>query len=231
VIAFDAWRLPDGETHLPDWMRKVNRVVDGRLTYQYHKYEAAVAYCAQKRVALDVGAHVGLMSYWMARDFGAVFAFEPHPDHQTCWRWNMADRQNAALFAYALGAHSGAVTLEASTPGSSGDTCIAPHDTAQPAAGSALMRRLDDWPWPFVDFLKIDAEGYEYFILQGGVETLRRCKPVVMVEQKRDHGTKYGISDDAGVRLLRTLGYQVQTTLSGDVILTPGAAFLTPGAA
>jgi len=45
MIRFGPWHLPDGETHLQEWMTTVNRDVEGRLTYQYNKYDAALRYC------------------------------------------------------------------------------------------------------------------------------------------------------------------------------------------
>ena len=56
MYRFDAWWLPDGDTHLPWVMRRVERRVKGRLTYQYHKYEGALPWCRGRRTAVDVGA-------------------------------------------------------------------------------------------------------------------------------------------------------------------------------
>ncbi|MDZ4253977.1 MAG: hypothetical protein U1A72_15515, partial [Sulfuritalea sp.] len=64
MFEFGGWHFPDGEAHFPDWMRKRNEVVDGRLTYQYHKLSAAMAHVKQFRVAVDVGAHIGTWAYY-----------------------------------------------------------------------------------------------------------------------------------------------------------------------
>ena len=226
MIQFDGtWWLPDGETHLQAWMTRVNRRVgvDGRLTYQYEKYEAALALCTERRVAIDVGAHVGLWSYWMARDFKSLFAFEPMPAHQECWRVNMAGLENAALFAYALGAQDGMADLVTS-PTSSGDTYVRPADSAERAAMQVPIRRLDGIAgWGGVDLLKIDCEGFEYFVVQGAVETLATNSPVVVVEQKPQHATRFGLKHQlAAVALLKKLGYRDRATIHGDVILTKG---------
>lgn len=223
MIQFDKWYMPDGEAHLPAWMARVNHRVDGRLTYQYEKYDAALKLCTERRIALDVGAHVGLWSYWMARDFKSVFAFEPMPAHRECWRLNMAGRENAALFAYALGAQDGTAEL-VTGPTSSGDTYVRPQDSAHRSAETVQMRRLDGIAgWGSVDLLKIDCEGFEYFVVQGAVETLASNSPVVVVEQKPQHATRYGLKHQlAAVTLLKKLGYQQRTVIHGDVILTKG---------
>ena len=33
-----------------------------------------------------------------------------------------------------------------------------------------------------VHYIKIDTEGYEYYILQGGIETLKQYKPIIQLE-------------------------------------------------
>ncbi len=64
---YDEWMFPDGEEHLQKWMTQVGRRIDGRLTYQYGKYEEALKYVPVKNIAIDVGAHVGLLSCFFRR--------------------------------------------------------------------------------------------------------------------------------------------------------------------
>src|SRR3990172_5949215 len=123
---FDKWMLPDGEQHLPQWMKQVDKRIDGRLTYQYSKYELALKHVKDRRTAIDIGAHEGLWSWFMARDFKDVAAFEPMQEHRACWRENMLERKNAEVFDCALGDEEKLVKIATRTIGSSGDTGIVP---------------------------------------------------------------------------------------------------------
>lgn len=212
---FDKWFLPDGEVHLKDWMQRTAKRIDGRLAYQYTKYEEALKHVKQRRVAIDIGAHVGLWSWFMARDFKDLAAFEPIKEHQDCWHLNMKDRANAELFCMALGNHNGFVNLHCRTPGSTGDTEILPG-----AEGSTEIGRLDDANLPYVDFIKIDCEGYELNVLQGAEKTLLAWKPCIVVEQKGDMTTKYGHEKLAAVKYLESLGAKVRQEISGDYIMS-----------
>lgn len=211
MIKFDAWMLPDGETHLSGWMTQVNRRVDGRLAYQYHKYEVALALCGQRQTAIDIGAHVGLLSYWMARDFKNVAAFEPVAAHRECFAVNVP-ASNVTLHACALGEHDAMVSIK-TAPTSSGDSVVS-------GAGDIPMYRLDDFHLADVSFAKLDLEGGELFALRGGEETIKRCRPVVMVEQKAGHGASFGISDTAAVDYLHSLGMKTRQVISGDYIMS-----------
>lgn len=211
MISFDKWKLPDGESHLQDWMVKKNQRVDGRLTYQYHKYERALAFCKDRRLALDVGAHVGLWGWFMARDFEDVAGFEPMKAHQACWYENMKDRPNAELYEVAVGAEAGSVAMH-TTPHSSGGTYV--------IGGSDIEQiTIDSLNFHGVDFIKVDCEGYELNVLQGARETILKHKPVIVVEQKGDMIAKYGHKPLAAVKWLEDLGYDIAEVISGDYIM------------
>jgi len=212
VIVFDKWVLPDGEQHLQEWMSKANRRVDGRLTYQYHKYEAARRFCTSRRVAIDVGAHCALWSFWMARDFAKLHAFEPKPDHVSCWTLNMEGVQNADLAQVALGPKRGTVGLFTGAS-SSGNTYVVEGGTG------VEMRTLDSYAFENVDLIKIDCEGYEVFVLEGARDTLERCKPVVIVEQKPGHGQNFGRGERDAVKLLQSMGARQVWDYAGDYVL------------
>lgn len=207
------WFLPDGENHLVDWMRAVGHVENGRYTYQFNKLSAALPFIKQFRHAIDVGGHVGLWSFYLAGMFNAVTAFEPVAAHRECWVRNVTS-PNANLCHYALGDKAGHVTLHTG-PSSSGDTFIKTG-----GEHSAEMRTIDSFCFEQVDFLKIDVEGYEAFCIKGAEKTIRRDKPCIVVEQKRNKGKQFGLGDKDAVELLKSWGAQERFEISGDHCLS-----------
>lgn len=204
--------LPNHEQHLVAYIEGSPKI-DGKGTYQLHKLEMALAHVGQRRVALDIGAHVGTWSRILAARFDRVEAFEPMPDHCDCFRRNvLAD--NVALHEVALGARAGEAKLRL-TSGNSGHTHIAPDGQL-----AVEMHTLDEYAFDEVDFVKIDCEGYEHDVLMGGLETLRRCRPVLIVEQKPNNGRRYGHGDHGALDLLKRMGARVVAQKAGDYVLT-----------
>lgn len=209
--------LPDHEEHLVPLIER-GPLVDGCGTYQLQKYQAALSRFAARGIAIDVGAHVGLWSRLMARDFAEVMAFEPVAEHAALWRVNVS-APNAVLIDVALGARPGGVVMDRPA-GNSGNTrvSLAQHP---PGPSHVLMSTLDleIGAAVTVDFIKIDCEGYEMFVLQGGRETIQRCKPAIIVEQKPGNGQHFGLGQTDAVRLLEGWGYVQRDVIAGDHIM------------
>jgi hypothetical protein len=99
---------------------------------------------------------------------------------------------------------------------STGDTQIAPDGEYEADVSTLDVYNLKD-----VDFMKLDCEGYELFVLRGGEKLINECRPVMIVEQKPGKGKFYGLGDTEAVKWLQAKGYKLQGVISGDYILTP----------
>jgi FkbM family methyltransferase len=209
---FDQWWFPDGEVQLPQEMTKHDVRVEGRLTWQYHKYAAALALLPvdRRRCAVDVGAHVGLWSYFMQRDFGELHAFEPNIEAGKCWIRNLPPIGDVTLHACALGDHRATVTLDM-VVGESGGAHVVLVDH-----GTIEQHTLDSYHLPVIDLLKIDVEGYEAAVIEGARETIARCRPIIVVEDVARNNARY---DFAPVSvLLESLGMRRRAVLGSDAI-------------
>ncbi len=212
----DGWYWPDGEQHMVEWLAdpKNRLVLNDRPAYQGKKQQLALYHCApeRRRTMIDCGAHIGLWSYNFARWFEKIEAFEPVVDHRDCFIENMIPaKAEVNLHPYALGDREDMVTIRVN-PVSSGDSWVK-------GKGTVPMKTLDSFGFEDVDFIKVDAEGYEEFILRGAEFTLKHWKPVVCVEQKRDMAVKFGLKPMGAVQYLIGLGYKVVGEISGDYIL------------
>ncbi len=219
--------LPDTEAHLVDWMRnsKHARRVDDKRTYQYHKLEAAMRHQPKGRrdVALDIGAHVGLWSMWMIWMFGHVEAFEPVPWFADIFKFNV-DLERCSLHRQALGDKPGTISMAVPLK-STGASHVADRESVNEKFDGRIdlvhdieVVTLDSLEFETVDFIKIDVEGWEPRVLRGGEETIKRCRPNIIVECK-GNDTAYGETRNAAVTLLESWGMRQLQVLSGDFIM------------
>jgi FkbM family methyltransferase len=204
------WLLPKSDRHFSQYLATAPKV-EGRRMYQPQHIRSVLDICRSRRLAVDVGAHVGFWSYYLALAYQDVHAFEPSELFAQCFERNVRAK-NVVLHRTALGEEERSVQLESVT-GNSGATHVRP-DTA----GTVRMRRLDDYAFDNLDLLKVDVEGYEQRVLLGARETLLRCRPVVIVEQK-DFASRYGDERFAASQLLVSLGAVQLAQVVQDLIL------------
>jgi len=102
------------------------------------------------------------------------------------------------------------------TEGNTGHTHI---DPATLGTGDTEVYRLDDLDLDEVDYIKMDCEGFEYRVIQGGLETIRRCRPVVVLEQKPHdmYSDQYG--QHAAIGLLQNIGMTKLDQVKDDWIM------------
>jgi len=209
--------LPDGETHLTMMLDR-GPELHGRGTYQLKKYRAALAMTSGRGTVIDIGAHVGLWSMLFVREFQQVEAFEPCAAHRQCFIQNMEDQKvgnNWFLHAAACGAEEGVVFMK-TDPHSSGDSWPDPKNEEGERAD---LCQIDNLGLNGVDFIKADCEGYELFAMQGAEQTILRCKPTIIVEQKPGRAQKFGLEQTQAVTYLEGLGMTQHAVMSGDYIM------------
>lgn len=174
--------FPDRENHFTQYGDSVEE-------YQQCDRDAAYAYVKRWRRALDIGANVGIFTRDFASRFDEVVAFEPMPETRECLALNVP--ANVRIEPFALADEAG--VLEMYRTPSSGASFICNHPQVMIPEGARLksfnmreveVRTLDSFEFDAVDLMKLDIQGAEYAALIGARETIRRHRPVIMVEEK-----------------------------------------------
>ena len=98
------WCLPNSDSHMEQYFRAI-----GKPEYQPAHRATAVSYCDKFRVALVIGAHVGLWARDLTDRFDTVFAFEPCPEYAELLTKNAP---KAVVHRYALGSCEKSVLLD-----------------------------------------------------------------------------------------------------------------------
>ena len=193
------WYFPDIEKHFPEMLAK-NISKGGPSEYQQPVRLRSLAQVKRKRIALDIGANVGLWSRDLVKHFEQVIAFEPVEMFRECLQRNVT-ASNLMIQSVALGDQDGQVNM-IMTEGNTGHTHVDPKSQG----GDTTIVRLDSLELINVDYIKIDCEGFEYRVLQGAEQTIRRCRPVVVIEQKPHDTYAKDYGQFAAIGLLEAWG-------------------------
>jgi FkbM family methyltransferase len=169
--------------------------------YQIAVRQRSIELCTRRDVALDIGANVGLWSRDLVKSFGRVIAFEPVALFRECLEQNVTGA-NFEVRPIALGDQDTMGTMII-TEDNSGHSHLDPNTMG---AGNVQVVRLDNLNLHDINYIKIDCEGYEYRILQGAEQTIRRCRPVVVIEQKPHDAYSKQYGQFAAVGLLKEWG-------------------------
>jgi len=208
------WWFPDEDTHFCEMLDK-NIAKGNQPVYQEPVRKRSLIFVNNRKVALDIGANIGLWSRDLCNTFETVIAFEPVAQFRDCLKKNV---HHAALQIESCALGETDTTIEmVITEGNTGHSHV---DQNTVGSGSIPMRRLDSMNLQDVGYIKIDCEGYELPIVRGAEETIKRCRPVMVVEQKlhEDTGKTLETQFDAA-ELIKSWGARELARVRHDVIL------------
>jgi FkbM family methyltransferase len=186
-------------------------------------------------VCIDVGAAAGLYSLalsQLAGPSGEVHSIEPVTFAHPAWRRILGSqgRPNVRYHAIALGAEAGSgvmsvpsgrylhVTgrsfLAGKATGLGPNVEFASHEEVpvQVDTMDALVERAGVTR---LDFIKIDTEGGELHVLQGGERAIKEFRPAILVEIEARHTARYQYTPEDLVGWLAERGYAMFTWRNG----------------
>jgi FkbM family methyltransferase len=160
----------------------------------------------------DIGANIGWYSINIAKKMKnvKVFAFEPIPKTFGYLEKNTAlnDIKNINLFNFGFSDEENEFIFYYYPEGSGNASLVNLSGLDEVEEVLCKVKKLDNFVenGP-VDFIKCDVEGAELFVLKGGLETIKKFKPIIFVELLRKWAAKFGYHPQDVVLLLRNLGY------------------------
>ena len=188
--------FPTGDTHF-----KPNAWAE----YQLAQYQQLVKHTPRRGLAIDCGAHAGIMTRRMSRDFDQVISFEPV--HHQILKANTEDLTNVDIKAFGVSDHLGELPCTINRE-NSGDCLIAVD-----GADQMPVITIDWLDLPTVDAVKMDIQGSELSALVGATKTITRDHPTLMLEIENWDPNREIILD-----LLKEWGYVLVFTKNADTV-------------
>jgi FkbM family methyltransferase len=137
---------------------------------------------------LDIGANAGNHSLFMSNHVASVHAFEPYPRVRQQLEENLAINHinNVSVHPFGLGNENATLPFYAAPDSNLGAASFRQdHKQDNYYLGDMQIRRGDDVVTEFgiwADIIKADVEGYEKLVLEGLQKTLRRTRPLLVIE-------------------------------------------------
>lgn len=209
----------EGDTHVSTWVAKQKKLTIAEKYLAPFRKFVPVGGTVVDAGAM-IGDHTATYAEWVGPN-GYVYAFEPNPEAFECLSYNMRNLQQVRVYEFGLSDSHEMCKLNLSP------NAGASHLSNE--LGTVIMLTLDNLPFNRMDFLKIDAEGFETRILNGAKETIDRFRPAMLIEVNDGALIRASSSRDELLGLIDSMGYGVTITDSRltfsdaqyDVICTP----------
>jgi FkbM family methyltransferase len=194
--------------------------------HDLHVVRACLDLMDGRQVFYDVGANVGYVSLSVARAFpGAiVIAFEPQPGLATSLARSarLNGFGNIAVVPAMVGSRDGSAQLF--LPGHPFHATAAPADRRMRSITTpiwTLDSLVESGAIPPPDVIKIDVEGGERDVFEGGASVIRERRPVLVFEAIGEHTRRFGYEPAALFDLLSRYGDFDFTGIRDDGALVP----------
>jgi FkbM family methyltransferase len=169
--------------------------LERELRFRPHHFERELwlvpIFCNKEKVAIDIGANMGAYSYYMAKYSKSVIAFEPNKDLWAHLRRVLGP--NCQLEPAALSARSATAVMRIDKHNTGVATIEESNDLSCVADKSVVISRavetktLDGFEIADISLIKIDVEGHEEAVIEGAQETIKRSRPVLIIESEDRH--------------------------------------------
>ncbi len=184
------WYLPDWDTHF----EKMLRVIDNKYEYQYEQRKYALSWVKNFNCnALDVGSNIGFWSKQLAEKFKHIYAFEPHPDNNECYKKNLNDYKNYTLYENAVSNVSNKILNLYVSEDECGNASLNNFGVIEGTTDKKInivdlktipvkVEKIDDYNLKDIGFIKVDCQNHEQEVVEGAIQTIDKYSPVLCLE-------------------------------------------------
>jgi FkbM family methyltransferase len=170
--------------------------------------------CPNDGVFIDIGANVGYLSLFMARQqTRVIYSFEASSITYSALLDNIKlnKSNNINTFNLYLGENDGHTSFYYDMDNPAASSAVKLIDLNEHSSEIVSIRRLDSIVNDLnrVDLIKIDVEGSELFVIRGAFKTIAKHRPFIVCEMLRKWSTKYNYHPNDIINSLIDLHYVV----------------------
>ena len=143
----------------------------------------------KQKTIIDIGANIGNHSLYFSEflDYDEIVCFEPFEKNVELLKLNLIGK-NCRIMDYALSDSESEKILYNSQSNNFGGFSLHSYDGSKGENKSFIVKdkvvtkTLDSLNLSNVTMIKIDVEGHENSVLNGGIETIKKNNPIIFIE-------------------------------------------------
>ncbi len=201
----NGWYLPDEEN-----FHKVINNINKNFFSCREVLTAAYKYISNFNNAIDVGTWIGDSTVLMCEKFSQVYAFEANPNLIESCNANLNSRnlKNFQLFDIAL-SNKKSVQKFVTAKKSTSAAWVTTIDEIDSPYIDVQTTTLDSFNFSNIDFIKIDVDGHEGFMIEGCINFLEKNNPVIAIEHKQSSAQLRQKDSPDPLKFLEDQGYSI----------------------
>lgn len=202
-------------------------ILKQNLVWEPYLHEIFKKHINSQSVVLEAGTHIGTHSILLSQLCSKIFLFEPLKSSFLLLKenLNLNNCQNAVVYNMALGERQKSTEFSWITDNNVGASGLKDNPMGDYGSGTGVsvqVTTIDHLNLEKLDFVKLDAEGYEPLIIQGAMATIRRFKPIITLECWKDHNGHSDLNHTANLyQDLLSLGYNLRQIEHSDYLFWP----------
>ena len=165
--------------------------------WEPHLHSIFDKYITSNSTVVEVGCHIGSHSVKLSKLCKFLYCFEPMPKSNALLLKNLnlnscnnvnvfteglSKTKSKTFFQYSMIGNIGASSLADNPTPPEGENPFLKHSIQSSKDIEVHLITLDSLCLEALDFMKIDVEGYEPYVLEGAMESIKKFMPIIVLE-------------------------------------------------
>jgi FkbM family methyltransferase len=209
----------------------ISQTIRNNKIWEPHMHDIFDKFIKKDSIVIECGCHIGSHTIKMASLCEKIYGFEPMPATYNVLKKNIELNSitNAIIYEKGVSDNKGTTTFHWIGDGDTGQCGLDNNPMGKPSwikstdeTINVELITIDSLNLDKLDFMKIDVEGYEPLVIKGGFNTIKKCKPVIIMEVWKNHFGEVDINYTKELfKELLDIGYEVELVFGSDFLFTP----------
>ena len=214
----------------------ISELISKNQVWEPHMHRIFEKYINKESIVIEGGCHIGTHTLKLALLGKQVLSFEPlHKSNEILYNnIKINNIDNVTLYSEGLSNVPGEAyfeTIQINNPGAAG---LSNNPMGKPNMYNKYCGKypvklitIDSLELNKLDFIKLDVEGYEINVIEGAINTIKRCKPIITLESWKNHFGEVCLQHTKNTfKILFDNGYSMQHIAGPDFLFLPLNKFM-----